>query len=87
MEPAPLLLGFILGPMREENFRRAMLLSRGSFVVFATRPISATLLSVIGVLTLWQIVVFARKLIKSPDHVIHSGGKVSELAEAADIAR
>jgi putative tricarboxylic transport membrane protein len=87
MEPAPLLLGFILGPMLEENFRRAMLLSRGSFVVFVNRPISATLLSVIGVFTLWQIAMFARKLMKSPDHIIHTPGKPSELAEAADIAR
>ena len=40
-EPAPLLLGFVLGPMMEENFRRALLLSRGDMVVFMTRPISA----------------------------------------------
>lgn len=44
MEPAPLLLGMILGPMMEENLRRAMLLSRGDWSVFVTRPISATLL-------------------------------------------
>ena len=45
-EPAPLILGFILGPMMEENLRRAMLLSRGDPTVFATRPISAGLLFV-----------------------------------------
>ncbi len=39
-EPAPLLLGFILGPMMEENLRRALLLSRGDPTVFVTRPIS-----------------------------------------------
>ena len=39
-EPAPLLLGFILGPMMEENLRRALLLSRGDSTVFVTRPIS-----------------------------------------------
>ena len=44
-EPAPLLLGFILGPMMEENLRRAMLLSRGDWTVFATRPLSASLLA------------------------------------------
>jgi putative tricarboxylic transport membrane protein len=38
MEPAPLLLGFILGPMMEENLRRALLLSRGDWSVFVTRP-------------------------------------------------
>ncbi len=44
-EPAPLLLGFILGPMMEENLRRALLLSRGDWTTFATRPLSASLLA------------------------------------------
>lgn len=43
-EPAPLLLGFILGPMMEEYLRRALLISRGDWSVFVTRPISASLL-------------------------------------------
>src|SRR5438477_4171424 len=43
-EPAPLLLGFVLGPMMEENLRRALLLSRGDPFVFVQRPISAGLL-------------------------------------------
>ncbi len=43
-EPAPLLLGFILGPMMEENMRRALVLARGDFTVFVTRPISAAML-------------------------------------------
>ncbi len=43
-EPAPLLLGFVLGPMLEENLRRAMILGRGDPTVFLSRPISATLL-------------------------------------------
>jgi len=43
-EPAPLLLGFVLGPMMEENLRRALLLSRGDPFVFMQRPISAGLL-------------------------------------------
>jgi len=43
-EPAPLILGFILGPMMEENLRRAMLLSRGDPTVFFTRPLSLVLL-------------------------------------------
>ena len=43
-EAPPLLLGFVLGPMMEENFRRALLLSRGDFTVFLTRPLSCTLL-------------------------------------------
>ena len=43
-EPPPLLLGFVLGPMMEENFRRALLLSRGDFMTFLTRPLSLGLL-------------------------------------------
>ena len=44
-EPAPMLLGFILGPMMEEFLRRALLLSKGSPLVLVTRPISATMLA------------------------------------------
>jgi putative tricarboxylic transport membrane protein len=44
-EPAPLLLGFVLGPMMEENLRRAMLLSRGDPMTFLTRPLSAAMLA------------------------------------------
>ncbi len=49
-EPAPLILGFILGPMMEENLRRAMLLSRGDPTVFFTRPLSLGLLIVAAAL-------------------------------------
>jgi TctA family transporter len=45
MEPAPLLLGYVLGPMMEENLRRALLLSRGEFSTLVTRPLSAGLLT------------------------------------------
>ena len=58
MEPAPLILGFILGPMLEENFRRAMLLSRGHFSIFVQRPISGTLLAIIAILVIWQLSAF-----------------------------
>jgi len=58
LDPAPLMLGFILGPMLEENFRRSLLLSRGSFTTFFTHPISATLLSIIGLFIVWQVVTF-----------------------------
>ena len=50
VEPAPLLLGFILGPMMEENLRRALLLSRGDWTVFVTRGLSASLLAAAAVL-------------------------------------
>lgn len=43
-EPAPFLLGFVLGPMLEDHFRRAMLVSRGDPMIFLTHPISAALL-------------------------------------------
>jgi putative tricarboxylic transport membrane protein len=43
-EPAPLLLGFVLGPMLEENLRRAMIISRGDPSVFVTHPLSLALL-------------------------------------------
>ena len=48
-EPAPMLLGFILGPMMEEYLRRALLMSGGDFSVFVTRPLSATLLVVAAI--------------------------------------
>lgn len=50
-EPAPLLLGFVVGPMLEENIRRAMLVSRGEPAIFIERPISAGLL-VIAIVTI-----------------------------------
>lgn len=58
LDAAPLMLGFILGPMLEENGRRALLLSRGSFSSFLTRPISGTLLGLIALFVLWQMTVF-----------------------------
>ncbi len=58
LDAAPLMLGFILGPMLEEYFRRALLIGRGSFGVFFERPISATLLGFIGAFIAWQLWVF-----------------------------
>ena len=58
LDAAPLMLGFILGPMLEENFRRALLLSRGNFAAFFTRPISGTLLTLIGIFIVWQVGAF-----------------------------
>ncbi len=54
-EPAPLLLGFILGPLMEVNLRRAMLLSKGDAWVFLERPISLTLLIISGILLLFIV--------------------------------
>ncbi|HYF57392.1 MAG TPA: tripartite tricarboxylate transporter permease [Burkholderiaceae bacterium] len=49
-EPAPMLLGFVLGKLMEEYLRRAMTISRGDASVFFTRPLSATLLAMAGIL-------------------------------------
>jgi putative tricarboxylic transport membrane protein len=51
----PLLLGFVLGPLIEENFRRAMVISRGDFMVFVERPISAIILAITVLLLLLSI--------------------------------
>src|SRR5262249_8681367 len=61
--PAPILLGFVLGPRFEENFRRAMLISRGDILVFVERPISAGFIALCTILILGKIYfrLFARK--------------------------
>jgi putative tricarboxylic transport membrane protein len=60
-EPAPMLLGFILGPMMEEYLRRAMLISKGSAMVLVTRPISATLLVLSAVILVVVLLPTLRK--------------------------
>jgi TctA family transporter len=57
---SPILLGYVLGPMVEENFRRAMLLSRGSLSIFADRPIALGFLIVGALLVVLQIVFACR---------------------------
>ncbi len=59
---SPIVLGFVLGPMLEENFRRAMLLSRGDLMVFLQRPISAWFIGACSLLILAQLYAYARKL-------------------------
>jgi putative tricarboxylic transport membrane protein len=58
--PAPVLLGFVLGPRFEENFRRAMLIARGDITVFVTRPISAVFVGMCVILIASQIYVRLR---------------------------
>jgi putative tricarboxylic transport membrane protein len=65
LDAAPLMLGFILGPMLEENFRRAMLLSHGRFGTFVSRPISGTLIGLIALFVSWQIAVFILQVRKA----------------------
>src|SRR6266850_3869889 len=60
-EPAPLLLGFVLGPLMEENLRRAMLIARGDATVFFTRPISGGLLAVAILLLILAVLPMIRK--------------------------
>jgi TctA family transporter len=60
-EPAPLILGFILGPLMEENLRRAMLLSRGDATVFFQRPISLTMLLIAALLLVIVLAPAVRK--------------------------
>ena len=59
---APVVLGFVLGPLLEENFRRAMLLSRGNLSVFLTRPISAWIIGACALLIAAQLYAYARRL-------------------------
>lgn len=54
-EAVPILIGFVLGPMVEENLRRALLLSRGSFMVFIERPITAVAISASALLVVTTI--------------------------------
>ena len=60
-EPAPILLGFVLGPRLEENFRRSVLLSRGTLMTFVDRPISAVFVGMCVVLLLVQVYAALRR--------------------------
>ncbi|MBS0533823.1 MAG: tripartite tricarboxylate transporter permease [Proteobacteria bacterium] len=60
-EPAPLVLAFVLGPLMEDNLRRAMLIARGDTTVFVTRPISAVLIAISVALLVIAILPMIRK--------------------------
>jgi putative tricarboxylic transport membrane protein len=60
-EPAPLLLGFVLGRLMEEKLRQALVLSRGSFLTFVERPVSAALLLVAVVVIVVAVLPAVRK--------------------------
>jgi putative tricarboxylic transport membrane protein len=55
LDPAPLVLAFVLGNILETNFRQALLVGRSSLVLFYTRPIALTLLACCAGLIAWQI--------------------------------
>jgi TctA family transporter len=63
-DAAPLLLGFVLGPLMEENLRRALLLSRGDLGTFFDRPISAGILAFGGALVAWTLLSALRRQLK-----------------------
>ena len=54
-EPASLLIGFVLGPLMEENFRRAMIIGRGELTSLVATPIAATLMSLTALLLVWSL--------------------------------
>jgi len=60
-EPAPLVLGFILGPLMEENLRRSLVMSRGDAMTFVTEPISATLLAITALMLVFMVLPQFRK--------------------------
>jgi TctA family transporter len=60
---ATILLGFVLGPLVEENFRRALLLSRGDLLVFFERPISATFMAICILIVLGSIFFAIRRAV------------------------
>ena len=66
LDPAPLMLGFILGPMLEENFRRALIISQGDFTAFLVRPISGSLLGLIALFAVWQFTAYLMRFRARP---------------------
>jgi TctA family transporter len=68
--PAPILLGFVLGPRFEENFRRAMLISRGDILVFVERPISAVFIALCTILIVGQLYFRIFSKAKKPEEAV-----------------
>lgn len=62
-EVAPLLLGFVLGPMIEEFFRRSLIVAGGDLTTFTTRPIAGTILAITGVILIWAFGSNLRRMI------------------------
>jgi len=70
-EPAPLILGYVLGPLMEENLRRALLISRGDPTVFFTRPIAGTFM-VLSILLI--IIMILPAIRKKKEQAYEEGG-------------
>ena len=60
-EPAPMLLGFVLGKLMEEKLRQSLIISRGSFMTFVERPLSAALLAVAIIMLVLALLPSVRK--------------------------
>jgi putative tricarboxylic transport membrane protein len=60
-EPAPMLLGFVLGKLMEENLRRALVIARGDLMTFLDRPVSAVLLGIAAFLLVLALLPSIRK--------------------------
>jgi TctA family transporter len=82
-EPAPILLGFVLGPRFEENFRRALIISRGDMATFVERPISAVFLSLCALLILAQLYMRLRPSKKKDDIATELADAPSNLESAS----
>lgn len=70
---APILLGYVLGPMIEENFRRSLLISNGDLAIFLERPISAGFMAVCSLLLLAQVCFWARAILRQRGNPQNSG--------------
>jgi TctA family transporter len=75
---APILLGYVLGPLVEENFRRALLLSRGDMAVFIERPISAVFVGICALLVLLQVGFWLRRVAKGRTAATVASGAFAE---------
>jgi TctA family transporter len=80
---SPILLGYVLGPMVEENFRRAMLLSRGSLTIFTDRPIALGFLVVGALLIVGQLFFASRNWMRRRE-VLRNRVSLTETASVAD---
>lgn len=76
--PAPILLGYVLGPLVEQNFRRALLLSRGDLTVFIHHPISAWFLGASALLLTLEIGSFLWKVMRRRNTQCRSGSMVAD---------
>jgi putative tricarboxylic transport membrane protein len=81
---APILLGFVLGPMVEENFRRALLLSRGDMLVFIQRPISAVFIAASALLIGVQLFFWLRGLYRKRRAAALPGEKLQDLTAVGE---